>query len=223
MKLTVYTKEGKKKGNVELSDSIFAVAFKPALIRQVILAFLANARTPIAHAKTRAEVRGGGRKPWKQKGTGRARHGSTRSPIWVGGGVTHGPRKDKKYSQKVNKKMRLNALLSTISRKLTDNEVLLIDDLSFDTPKAREAKTILNNLAGIENFEKLAYKKRNTALIVTPEKDVNLNKSFNNFGNVEVSDAMNVNAYDIMKHKYILIVNPGAVEGVLKERTKIKG
>ncbi len=218
MKFDVYTQAGKKNGSVELSDAIFAQAFKPALIKQVVLAFLANMRVPAAHTKTRGEVRGGGRKPWKQKGTGRARHGSIRSPIWTGGGVAHGPRNEKSYAKKVNKKMARAALRSALSAKAKDAEILILDKLSFDEPKAKEAKSILDALAKIEAFEKLAYKKRNAALIVLPEKDMNVYKSFANFGNVQVKDARNINAYDAVRYKYLLIVNPEATEKVLLER-----
>src|SRR3989338_10813210 len=118
MKTDLYNMQNEKIGTVELPEAVFGVAWKPALVKQVVNAILANKRRPWAHAKTRAEVRGGGRKPWRQKGTGRARHGSTRSPIWSGGGKAHGPLSERDFSQKVNVKMRRVALFSVLSHKL---------------------------------------------------------------------------------------------------------
>ncbi len=218
MKFTTYTQDLKKGGTVELSDDLFAVPYNPALIKQVVLSFLSNARTPVAHTKTRGEVRGGGKKPWKQKGTGRARHGSSRSPIWVGGGVTHGPRNEKNYSKKVNKKMARKALLSALSAKVKDGEILMLESLSFDTPSAKDAKRFLLAAAALEGFEKLGVKKRNAALVVLPNKDVNTYKSFSNFSNIFVKDALNINAYDAVKYKYIIVADPKAVEEKLLER-----
>ena len=218
MKFTVYTQDANKKGEVELSDDIFGAPFKPALIRQVVLAFLANARTPVAHTKDRGEVSGGGRKPWRQKGTGRARHGSIRSPIWVGGGVAHGPRKEKDYSQKVNKKMRRIAMISALSRKAKDGEIIVIDSLNFDEPKTKKAKEILMSFSKLDGFEKLAYKKRNLAVFVLPEKDLNVWKSFANFGNIYAKTATDLNAWDLMKYKFVFIVDPEKVEEKIKER-----
>ena len=218
MKFTVYTQDAKEKREVELSDDIFAVKFRPALIRQVVLAFLANARTPVAHTKDRGEVSGGGKKPWRQKGTGRARHGSIRSPIWVGGGVAHGPRNEKDYSQKVNKKMRRIAMLSALSRKAKDGEIIMLESLDFDEPKTKKAKEILMNFSKLDGFEKLAYKKRNLAVFVLPEKDLSVWKSFANFGNVYTKTAMDLNAWDLMKYKFVFIVDTEKVEEKIKER-----
>ncbi len=222
MKFTIYTQEGKKKGDIELSDAIFAAPVKTALLKQVVLAFLANARLPIAHTKGRGEVSGGGKKPWKQKGTGRARHGSIRSPIWVGGGVTHGPRNDKNYGKKVNKKMARRALVSALSGKAKDGEILLVDKFTFEQPKAGQAKEVLLALSKIEGFEKLSYKKKNAALIILPQKDINVYKSFSNFGNIFVKDAANINAYDAVKYKYIIFVNPQEAQEVLLQRIENK-
>ena len=129
MKADVYNLKNEVVGTMELPAEVFGTKWNATLVQQVLEAQLANARQPWAHVKDRSEVRGGGKKPWRQKGTGRARHGSTRSPIWVGGGKAHGPRNDKDYSQKVNKKMKRVALFSVLSKKAKDGEVKVFDTL----------------------------------------------------------------------------------------------
>lgn len=204
----VYSKEGKKKGSVDLPSLIFGLPWNGSLVQQVVTSMQANARTPVAHTKTRGEVRGGGRKPWKQKGTGRARHGSTRSPIWVGGGVAHGPRNDKDYSKKINKKMRVKALYTVLSRKVKEGETLFIDSFDFAAPKSAQAKIILSAIAGIKGFERVDEKTKNAALIVLGNKDVNAAKSFRNFGNVDVVEAKDLNPVAVLGHTYLVFVSP---------------
>src|SRR3990167_7590904 len=146
MEQELYTWEGKKAGTVTVPEELFALPWNADLVHQVITAMQSNARAGTAHAKGRGEVRGGGRKPWRQKGTGRARHGSSRSPIWKGGGVTHGPRKDKIYAKKINQKMRQKALLVSLSRKFKDGEILFVDSLELQEPKAKQARAVLAGL-----------------------------------------------------------------------------
>jgi large subunit ribosomal protein L4 len=208
MEAIVYNVEGKNVGKVALPESIFGLSWNADLVHQVMVSMRSNERDPIAHTKTRGEVSGGGKKPWRQKGTGRARHGSTRSPIWVGGGVAHGPRNDKNYSRKINKKVKTKALLTVLSRKFRDGEVLFVDTLSFTVPKAAQAKTTLTTLAGIKGFEKLATKPKNAALIAIEKKTNAVMKSFSNFGNVEVEEARNISALSLLNHKYLVITNP---------------
>src|SRR3990167_5939340 len=124
MKSDVYNAQGKKAGSVELPESVFGVKWNDSLMHQVVTSMQANARPSVAHTKSRGEVRGGGKKPWRQKGTGRARHGSSRSPIWKGGGVTHGPRNEKVYTRAIPRNMRAKALFMALSRKLNDNEII---------------------------------------------------------------------------------------------------
>src|SRR5438128_620292 len=133
----LYNVKREKVGTVELPEAVFGVPWKNAVVKQVLDAQLANRRIPWASAKDRSEVRGGGRKPWRQKGTGRARHGSTRSPIWVGGGKAHGPRPERDYSQKINKKMRRAAIAMVLSKKLTDGELSILDTLTIEAPKTK--------------------------------------------------------------------------------------
>jgi large subunit ribosomal protein L4 len=197
----VYNIQGKAAGKITLPEALFNLPWNADLVHQVVSSMRANARTPVAHAKTRGEVRGGGTKPWRQKGTGRARHGSTRSPIWVGGGVTHGPRKDKVYARKINRKMRQKALLVVLSRKYKDGEVIFVDKLEIAEPKAKEAKNVL--LALGKEFSGMT-KRKNAALIALSSSQ----KSFRNFGNVSVDEVRNLNPVSVLSSKYLVIADP---------------
>lgn len=219
MKADIYTQDGKKSGSMELPSSVFEARWNADLVHQVVVGMQANARTPIAHTKNRGEVKGGGKKPWKQKGLGRARHGSSRSPIWKGGGVAFGPRNDKVFAKKINKKMRAQALYSVLSKKMKDGEILLVDTLSFSAPKASEAKAVLSSLAGIKGFEALSTKKHNTAFVALPAVDVNAQKSFSNFGNVKVGSTIGLNPVDALKYKHIVLVSPEESVKALEART----
>lgn len=220
MKATVYNTKGKESGEIELPEALFDAKRNDALVRQVVLAMQANARTPVANTKGRGEVRGGGKKPWKQKGTGRARHGSIRSPIWRGGGTTHGPLKEKNYSQKINKKMRAKALAIVLSQKLKDGRVLFVDSLSFSAPKAKEAKAALNALSSVKGFDMLSVRRNNSALILLGKKDTAAMKSFRNMGNVMVDEARNTNPVDVMTHRYVVVVEPAVSVKTLASRMK---
>jgi large subunit ribosomal protein L4 len=210
MQTKIYNTKGKEAGSVNISDVVFGTPWNADLVHQVVTSLTSNARHPIAHVKTRGEVRGGGRKPWQQKGLGRARHGSSRSPIWVGGGITHGPRNDKNFSRKVNRQMKTKALYAILSRKYKDNEVLFVDELNIASPKAKEASEILKSLAGIKGYERLSYKKTNAAFIALPNKNIATEKSFRNFGNIEVGEARNLNPLQVLNYKYLVIANPEA-------------
>jgi large subunit ribosomal protein L4 len=219
METVIYNKAGKEAGKVTLPETIFGLPWNADLVHQVVTAMQANARTPVAHTKDRGEVRGGGRKPWKQKGTGRARHGSTRSPIWKGGGVTHGPRNEKIYAQKITRQARQKALLVAISRKFKDGEVLFVDSLDMAAPKAAEAKAALSALG--KNFAGL-NKKSNAALIAIPRANAATQKSFRNFGNVEVSLVGNLNPVSVLSSKYLVIADPAAAIETLSAKKVVK-
>jgi large subunit ribosomal protein L4 len=206
MEAPIYDISAKKKGTVILTEN-FSLPWNADLVHQVVTSLMSNKRKPYAHTKTRGEVRGGGKKPWQQKGTGRARHGSTRSPIWVGGGVTHGPRNEKNYDRKVSKKMRVKALYTILSRKFKDGEILFVDSLSLKTPKTREAVANLNALSGIQGFERL-MKKKNAAVIALAEKNKETERSMGNIGNVEVIEARNLHPLTLLSHKFVVIENP---------------
>ncbi|OGG48038.1 50S ribosomal protein L4 [Candidatus Kaiserbacteria bacterium RIFCSPHIGHO2_02_FULL_50_9] len=222
MEATIFNQQGKKVGMVALPERVFGAKWNPDLVHQVVVAMEANARVPIAHTKQRGEVRGGGRKPWQQKGTGRARHGSIRSPLWRGGGITFGPTKERVFAKGLNKKMRVQALFSALSRKLKDGEVLFVDSLSFSMPKAKEAKQALLALSGVSGFEKLASKKKNAVFIALPARNEAVEKSFRNFGTVEVGEVRNLNPRDVLKYTYVAIVDPQISLGLIAKRAALK-
>lgn len=208
METTVYNQKGQEAGKIKLPEAVFGVSWNADLVHQVVVSMMSSARHPIANTKTRGEIRGGGKKPWQQKGTGRARHGSTRSPIWVGGGVAHGPRADKNYDRKVNKKAKAKALYTILSKKFKDGEILFVDSLSFAEPKASEAKNTLMAFSKIKGFEKFSTKPKNVAVITVEKKTPTLMKSFKNFGNLEVEEFRTINPVSVLNHKYLVIANP---------------
>lgn len=214
----VYTMAGGKSGTIALPAELFAAKWNADLVHQVVTGMQANARPTTAHTKFRGEVAGGGKKPWKQKGTGRARHGSTRSPIWVGGGVTHGPRAEKVYAVKINRKQRAAALASILSRKLKEGEVIFVDSLTMQAPKTKEAIAAINAIAKAAGQDMLAKKTRNAAVIALAGKDVNTEKSFRNIGNVITEEVRNLNAVDLMTKKYLVIEKPNESLAVLAAR-----
>lgn len=218
----VYSKEGKEVSKISLPESAFGAAWNPDLVHEVVISMQANARGGNAHTKDRGEVRGGGKKPWRQKGTGRARHGSSRSPIWTGGGVTFGPRNERDYSKKINKNARAKVLASVLSRKFADGEVVFVDSLTFDEPKAKEALNTLIALGGIKGNEGLTTKTKNTALIVLPERNENTEKSFRNFGNVLVEQVKDINPVELLTYKYVVVAKPEESLQTLERRTVTK-
>lgn len=197
---------GKEAGVVALPETVFGAKWNNDLVHQVITAMQANARTPIAHAKDRSEVEGTTKKPWKQKGTGSARSGNRRSPIWRGGGVTHGPRNERTFKQKINKKMRVKALYAILTKKYTDGEILFVDSFTYSEPKTKEAKATLVALSKIQGFEKLATKRANAALIASTKADVNVTKSLQNIGSVQLEDVRSLSPVDVLKYKYLILV-----------------
>jgi large subunit ribosomal protein L4 len=211
MNAKVYSKDGKEAGNVTLPESVFGVAWNADLVHEVVLGMQANARgISSAHTKGRGEVSGGGKKPWKQKGTGRARHGSTRSPIWVGGGVSHGPRNEKDYSVKINKKVRAKAFATVLSKKFADGEVIFVDSLKMSEPKAKDAKATIALIAKGTGNDTLATKRKNAAVVVLSGRDLATEKSFRNFGNFEVIQAKDVNPVDLLTYKYVVVADAQA-------------
>lgn len=226
MESIIYNAQGKKSGTLQLPEKVFGVAWNDALMHQVVTAMQANARTPVAHTKDRGDVSGGGKKPWRQKGTGRARHGSIRSPIWKGGGVTHGPRNEKNYDQRIPKKMRAKALFMALSRKFKDGEVIFVDTFGFDAPKTAAAAKVLSSLSKLDGFAKLSgptAKRRNLALIALADPAEKTIKSFRNIGSTHVSPVRDMNPVSVLKYKYLIIENPEASVAIVESRsTKVR-
>jgi large subunit ribosomal protein L4 len=143
LEASVYSQAGKEVSKITLSEKVFGAAWNADLVHDVVISMQGNARAGTAHTKGLGDVRGGGKKPWKQKGTGRARHGSSRSPIWRGGGVSHGPTNEREFGRKINKNVRAKALASVLSQKFNDNEIVFVDSIAFDAPKAADARKML--------------------------------------------------------------------------------
>jgi len=208
MESPIYNQEGEKIGMVTLPKDIFGVRWNADLVKQVVDSLVSTKRKNVAHTKDRSEVRGGGKKPWQQKGTGRARHGSIRSPIWIGGGVTGGPRNEKNFERKVSKKMRIKALYTILSRKLRDGEVLFIDSIALAEPKTKEAVKALRSLSNIKGFEDIFSKKDNAAAVALSSKKKEIERAFDNLGNVEMLEARNLDPLTLLEYKYLVIENP---------------
>jgi len=222
MEATIYNQTGKESGKIKLPEKIFGLKWNESterLVHQVLVSITGNARNPWAHAKTRGEVAGSGIKPWKQKGTGRARHGSRRSPIWVGGGTAHGPRNDRNYDRKINKKMKTKALFAVLSRKLQDNELVFIDRIDLKVPKTKEAKVVISALAKIENFNKLTRIK-NAAFLALSEKNESVQKSFQNFGNMDIGLTKDLNILDLLQYRYLVLVDPEESVKIMSAKLK---
>jgi len=203
MKTKVYNLEGKEAGEIELPERIFNVPANDDLIHQVVVAQMANSREAIADTKDRGEVSGGGKKPWKQKGTGRARHGSSRSPIWKGGGVTFGPTSDRNFSKRINKKMKAKALFMVLSEKLREEKILVLDEVKMEKPSTKDM---------IKSLDKLSIKTK--ALMALGTKDENFLRSVSNIGNVSVIASDSINVVDLLKND-MFVVNKEGLERII--------
>ncbi len=200
MTAELYTKENKKIGTVDLPERIFGVRWNSDLVHQAMLAQQNNARRPSAHAKSRSEVSGGGIKPWRQKGTGRSRHGSIRSPLWRHGGVTHGPNADRNPTSKLNKKMRQLAIFAVLSRRFKDNEIKFVDSLEGIEAKTKVLAAILKTLSGSR-----------MGSLILPVSNPNIYRASRNIKGVKTLDARALNVYDLLKYKQI-IIEKGALD-----------
>jgi large subunit ribosomal protein L4 len=221
MEAKVYDIKAKETGTVSLPENLFGLGWNADLVHQVVTSLNSSKRKTVAHTKNRADVRGGGKKPWQQKGTGRARHGSTRSPIWVGGGVTHGPRNEKNFDRKISKKMKAKAFYTILSKKYKDGEVLFVDSLSF-APKTKEAISVFNDLSGVKGFASLMKKKNNSAVLALGSKNTNVERAVSNLGNMEVLEARNLHPLALLKYKFVVIENPNVALGVLPGKDLVK-
>lgn len=223
-KATVYNISGQKVQELELDPKIFGLKVSPELVSQAIVAQQANARQVIANTKDRGEVRGGGRKPWRQKGTGRARHGSIRSPLWRGGGITFGPTKNRNFSLKINKKAKRKALLMVLSNKAESQKLILLDKLEIDQPKTKKFFEILKNLKLRAESKKVEKKdnqktkkeikdsnseiekiKPKSILVIFDKKDEKLQRAARNIAQLDTIQADSLNVLTLMSHQYLLM------------------
>jgi len=194
MMVNTYNQKGEKIGQTTLPAEIFDVKINADLLHQVVVSQMANRRQGTAHTKDRGEVRGGGRKPWRQKGTGRARHGSIRSPLWKGGGVVFGPRKEKVYKKRIPRKMKRAALFMALSEKARNNALLVLDSLTLSEPKTKTIASVLRNLS-------LSGK---SVLLVCADYNENLLLSVRNLPRVHLIEARNLNALDVLNHSFVV-------------------
>ena len=198
--VSVYNMEGKEVGTLELNDAVFGVEVNEHLVHLAVVAQLANKRQGTQKAKTRSEVSGGGRKPWRQKGTGHARQGSTRAPQWTGGGVVFAP-VPRDYSFKLNKKEKRAALKSALTSRVADNKFIVLDELKLDAIKTKDFVKVMNNL----NVKK--------ALVVMNDSDINVVKSAANVQGIKTTLAATLNTYDVMKYDTV-VATKAAIESI---------
>lgn len=196
MKIDTYNQNGEKVGQTILPKEVFDIKMNPDLVHQVVVSQMANRRQVIAHAKDRSEVRGGGKKPWKQKGTGRARHGSIRSPLWKGGGVTFGPTKERNFKKIIPKKMKRKVLFMVLSSKVKDGELIVVDEIKLENLKTKGLAALLKTVL---------KEKRGSALIILPSKDDKIIKAAGNIPKVRVMLINELNALDLLNYKYLVM------------------
>ena len=197
--IKVFNQEGKEVSELKLNEVIFDLPWNADLVHQAVRVALANKRQILASTKDRSEVSGGGRKPWRQKGTGRARHGSIRSPLWKGGGITFGPTKERNFKLKINKKMARKAFLTALSTKAKDSELLVLDDLKLSAPKTKEMSKIMKNFPQVKT----------SLLVLAGKKDENLKRAGRNLPNLRIINIDNLNILDILKYKHLIFTKDG--------------
>ena len=199
-KVSVYNMEGKEVGNMDLNDAVFGVEINEHLVHMAVVQQLANNRQGTQKAKTRSEVSGGGRKPWRQKGTGHARQGSTRAPQWTGGGVVFAP-VPRDYSFKMNKKEKRAALKSVLTSKVQENKFIVVDELKLDEIKTKKFAEVMNNL------------KADKALVILGDMDTNVIKSAANIATVKTTQTSEMNVFDVLKYDTV-VATKAAVEKI---------
>lgn len=203
IKVKVYNQSAALVKELELSSDVFAVKANADLLHQAVVTQQANERQVLAHTKDRSEVRGGGKKPWKQKGTGRARAGSSRSPIWVGGGVTFGPTKDRNFSKKLNKKMKQKAVMMALSDKVEQSSLVVIDNLKMESFKTKQFVEML------KSFEKEVLPVRRNLLLINGSKSDKILYSGRNLKGVDIINPENINIVDLLSHRQVIMTEEG--------------
>ncbi len=209
LKIKVYNQSVEAVKDLDLADKIFGVKANNELLHQAVIAQMANARQVLANTKDRSEVRGGGKKPWKQKGTGRARVGSSRSPIWIGGGVTFGPTKDRNFKKKINQKMKQKALFMALSDKFVTNSLVIIDNLEFSEFKTKKFNTMLTKVE-----KNVLLNDRRNILVINEAAEEKAKYSGRNLEGVKIINLENINLVDLLNYKNLLLT-----ENVLKVLT----
>ncbi|MDE0243147.1 MAG: 50S ribosomal protein L4 [Candidatus Kaiserbacteria bacterium] len=208
----LYTQDGKERGTVDLPEHLFALPWSPTLMHQAVTSFEHNRRSMTAHTKGRSEVRGGGRKPWRQKGTGRARHGSIRSPLWVGGGVTFGPSAEKDYRVSLNRKVRAKAFFIALSERSRSESIVFLSDLSLEKPSTKTAATLVDHVCPDKG-------PKHRCLFVFAEKNEAVLRSFANIPGIATASLATVHARDILLPNKIVFVDPEKTLSGLEERS----
>ncbi len=211
LKIKVYNQSAEAVRDLELADKIFGVKANNELLHQAVIAQMANARQVLAHTKDRSEVSGGGKKPWKQKGTGRARVGSSRSPIWIGGGITFGPTKNRNFKKKINQKMKQKALFMALSDKFVTNSLVILDNLEFTEFKTKKFNTLLCSLE-----KKVLNNERRDILVINEAKEEKAKYSGRNLKGVKIINLENINLVDLLNYKNLLLTE--TVANTLAER-----
>ncbi|MBI2068933.1 MAG: 50S ribosomal protein L4 [Candidatus Yanofskybacteria bacterium] len=212
MEINLYNQKAESIGKIDLPDQIFGLKMNADLLHQVVTSQMSNKRQVLAHAKGRSEVRGGGKKPWRQKGTGRARHGSIRSPIWKGGGATFGPTKERNFKKKLNRKMVRKALFVALSSKARDNQLLVVDGINIQNPKTKEMAVLFKNFLDM-------FGKNPNVLLVMPTGDDNVKRASKNLPHLSAVEAKGLNLLEVLAHKQLLLVKDSI--GVLEKKLKV--
>jgi large subunit ribosomal protein L4 len=222
MQVQVYTIEGKKAKTLDLPENIFGAEWNADLVSQVLTSQASNRRAGTAHTKDRSEVRGGGKKPWAQKGSGRARHGSSRSPIWRHGGVTFGPRSDKNYKKVIPRGMKVAALFSLLSAKLASGKVIFVDAIPAQSGKTKGADDAMKGLTTIEGFSTLCHKKANNVYMTSAKGDVITKRAFRNLPYMTLHNMDDLNPLDLANSRYLVIANPEETISYLASKVAVK-
>jgi len=207
MKTKIYNQKGKEVSEIDLREDIFGLDWNADLVSQVIYVQRMNQRAGTAHTKDRGEVAGSNQKPWQQKGLGRARHGSKRSPLWRHGGVTHGPTNQKNYKKDLPRTMKAQALLTLLSAKFKDNKILFLDSLSVENGKTKEAEEIMTNLSKITNFENLIFPKKNNVYLTNSKLNVKSKNAFRNLPYVSAHNVEDLNPSTLANTRYLILTD----------------
>lgn len=219
VKTNVYNQNGEIVSELKLSEKVFSVKVNEDLVHQAMVTQNANERQVLAHTKTKAEVSGGGKKPWKQKGTGRARAGSSRSPIWIGGGVTFGPRKDRNFSKKINKKMKQKAITMVLSDRLSTSNMAIVDKFDMDEFNTKTFNGFLKKVENIFPVNSEVKKAKRSVLFVNDGKDEKVLMSARNLAGLSIINLENINIIDLLKYKN-LIITESAVKTIDERYSK---